>query len=160
MSRKAYFSSPSGCPAPLCHTVERTVRFEEVDPMNIVWHGRYPGYFEDGRVALGDMYGIGYMDLYKYKIAAPIKKMQVDYIKPLHFGETFSIETMLHWTEAARMNYEFIIRNSDGEKTTTGCTVQLFVQDGELMMYQPDFFAEMCLKWKENSLSPLRPASR
>lgn len=129
------------------------MRFEEVDPMNIVWHGRYPGYFEDGRVALGDMYGIGYMDLYRHGIAAPIKKMQIDYIKPLHFGEKFSIETLLHWSEAARMNYEFIIRNSSGEKTTTGCTVQLFLKDNELLMFQPDFFAEMCEKWQQGSLN-------
>lgn len=152
MRRKAYFPTPVDSPAPLRHTVGRTVRFEEVDPMNIVWHGRYPGYFEDGRVALGDMYGIGYMDLYKHGIAAPIKKMQVDYIKPLHFGETFSIETLLHWTEAARMNYEFIIRNKKGEITTTGCTVQLFMQGTELMMYQPEFFAQMCLKWKNEKI--------
>ena len=74
MSRKSYFQIPENSPAPLRLIVERKVRFEEVDPMNIVWHGRYPGYFEDGRVALGDKYGIGYMDLYKYKIACTHKK--------------------------------------------------------------------------------------
>ncbi|WP_320172117.1 acyl-CoA thioesterase [Maridesulfovibrio sp.] len=152
MSRKGYFPVIPDAPAPLRLTVERSVRFEEVDPMNIVWHGRYPGYFEDGRVALGDKYGIGYLDLYRYGVAAPIKKMQIDYIKPLRFGETFSIETLLHWTEAARMNYEFIIRDSSGEKVTTGYTVQLFLQDNELMMYQPDFFAELCEKWKAGKL--------
>ncbi|WP_319776898.1 acyl-CoA thioesterase [Maridesulfovibrio sp.] len=155
MGRKSYFPKIEGAPAPLSHTVERKVRFEEVDPMNIVWHGRYPSYFEDGRTALGDLYGVGYMDLYRYKVAAPIKKMQVDYIKPLRFGDTFSIETLLHWTEAARMNYEFIIRNAAGEKTTTGCTVQLFIIDEELLMYQPDFYAEFCNNWKAGSLCPL-----
>ncbi|HAS89110.1 MAG TPA: acyl-CoA thioesterase [Desulfovibrio sp.] len=155
MARKSYFPQIAGAPEPLRHVVERKVRFEEVDPMNIVWHGRYPSYFEDGRTGLGDMYGVGYLDFYRYKVAAPIKKMQVDYIKPLRFGESFSIETLLHWTEAARMNYEFIIRNGEGEKTTTGCTVQLFVQDEELMMYQPDFFAELCDKWKNGTLVPV-----
>lgn len=154
MRMKGYFTNSPDAPAPLTCTVERKVRFEEVDPMNIVWHGRYPGYFEDGRVTLGDIYGIGYLDLFRYGVAAPIKKMQIDYIKPLHFGETFSIETLLHWTEAARMNFEFIIRNSTGEKTTTGCTVQLFIKDDELMMFQPDFFAELCEKWKASTLSP------
>ncbi|NDV23254.1 acyl-CoA thioesterase [Desulfovibrio sp. JC022] len=154
MGRKSYFPKTEGAPQPLRHVVERKVRFEEVDPMNIVWHGRYPSYFEDGRTALGDMYGVGYLDFYRYKVAAPIKKMQVDYIKPLRFGETFSIETLLHWTEAARMNYEFIIRDSAGEKATTGCTVQLFVQDDELMMFQPDFFAQLCEKWKAGILTP------
>lgn len=155
MGRKKYFSTQPDAPAPLCHIVQRTVRFEEVDPMNIVWHGRYPGYFEDGRVALGDMYGIGYLDLYRHGVAAPIKKMQIDYIRPLHFGESFSIETLLHWTEAARMDYEFIIRNSSGDKVTTGCTVQLFLQDSELMIFQPDFYAELCEKWKAGNLEPL-----
>lgn len=125
--------------------------------MNIVWHGRYPSYFEDGRIALGDVYGIGYKDLYMSNIAAPIKKMHIDYIKPLNFGETITIETILHWTEAARMNYEFIIRNSSNEITTTGYTVQLFIKDNELMMFQPDLFAELCEKWKSGTLSPLRP---
>ena len=156
MARKSYFPQIKGAPAPLRHVVQRTVRFEEVDPMNIVWHGRYPSYFEDGRTALGDLYGIGYMDLYRYQVAAPIKKMQVDYIKPLRFGETFSIETLLHWTEAARMNYEFIIRDASGEKATTGCTVQLFVQNDELLMFQPDFFADLCEKWKNGTLTPVK----
>ncbi|WP_419781045.1 acyl-CoA thioesterase [Maridesulfovibrio sp.] len=157
MSRKSYFPKTAGAPEPLRHVVQRTVRFEEVDPMNIVWHGRYPSYFEDGRTALGDLYGIGYMDLYRYQVAAPIKKMQVDYIKPLRFGESFTIETLLHWTEAARMNYEFIIRNASGEKATTGCTVQLFVQNDELLMFQPDFFAGLCEKWKNGTLTPVKP---
>ena len=78
--------------------------------------------------------------------------MQIDYIKPLHFGEIFSIETILHWTEAARMNYEFIIRNAEGEKATTGCTVQLFIKDNELMMYQPDFFSDLCTRWAKGLL--------
>ena len=41
-------------PLPLTCTVPREVRFEEVDALNVVWHGRYPSYFEDARVA---MYG-------------------------------------------------------------------------------------------------------
>lgn len=52
--RKAYFRPVPGAPAPLCVTTQREVRFEEVDVMRIVWHGRYASYFEDGRVAPGE----------------------------------------------------------------------------------------------------------
>ena len=39
------------------------VRFSEVDSMQIVWHGEYVRYFEDGREAFGrEFAGLGYMD--------------------------------------------------------------------------------------------------
>ena len=38
------------------------VRFSEVDSMQIVWHGEYVRYFEDGREAFGrEFAGLGYM---------------------------------------------------------------------------------------------------
>lgn len=39
------------------------VRFSEVDAMQVVWHGEYVRYFEDGREAFGRRYGIGYQDI-------------------------------------------------------------------------------------------------
>ena len=44
---------------------EILVRFNEADPLGIVWHGHYIRYFEDGREAFGNQYGIGYLDFYK-----------------------------------------------------------------------------------------------
>ncbi len=153
MSRKAYFKPVKGAPAPLRAVCERPIRFEEVDPLGIVWHGRYPSYFEDGRVNLGNQYGIGYLDMKKYNVVAPIKQMHMDYIKPLAFGDTAHIEALLHWNEAARLNYEFIIRNNDGEITTTGYTVQLFVDgDQELLMCPPDFYMDVLESWKAGKL--------
>jgi len=86
-------------------------------------------------------------------VAAPIKQMHMDYIQPLTFGDTAQIEAVLHYNEAARLNYEFIIRNSAGEVTTTGYTVQLFVDtDNELMMFPPDFYQEFLDRWKAGEL--------
>lgn len=153
MSRKPYFKPVDGSPAPLRCICERPIRFEEVDPLGIVWHGRYPSYFEDGRVDLGHRYNIGYMDMKQHNVAAPIKQMHMDYIKPLSFGDTAHIETLLHYNEAARLNYEFIIRNSAGDITTTGYTVQLFVDfNQELLMSPPDFYADLLQRWKDGTL--------
>lgn len=153
MSKKAYFKTTPGAPKPLRATCERTVRFEDVDPLGIVWHGYYPSYFEDGRCALGDAHGIGYIDMKNNGVISPIKQMYVDYIKPLAYGDTANIETLLHWNEAARMDYEFIIRNNAGEITTTGYTVQLFVTfEQDVMMYQPEFYARFTERWKAGEL--------
>jgi len=151
---KPYFRTQPGQPAPLSVAVPRTVRFEEVDPLGIVWHGRYPSYFEDARVALGQRFGIGYLDFYNAGVVAPIKKMHVDYHRPLVFEEPFTIEGILHWNEAARMDFEFILRNADGQVTTTGYTVQMMMDRANiLLLVPPPFYREFCDRWRSGEMA-------
>jgi len=145
---KPYFPLPPNAPAPLRLTVRRTVRFEEVDPLGIVWHGRYPSYFEDARVALGERYGIGYMDFFNRGILAPIKKMHLDYHRPLRFQDEVEIEGVLFWSEAARLNHAFYIRNSAGELATSGYSVQMLLdRDQNVFLVHPPFYQDFCARW-------------
>jgi acyl-CoA thioester hydrolase len=154
VKRKPYFPLQDGAPEPLRCSVERVVRFEEVDALGIVWHGRYPSYFEDGRVLLGEKYGLGYMDFYHHGIIAPIKQLHVDYRLPLRFGDPFTIEATLHWTEATRLNHEFVLRNEAGEVTTTGYSVQLLMdQEQNVLMLPPPFYAGFRQRWAAGELS-------
>lgn len=152
--RRPYFPCQQEAPEPLRTTVKRVVRFEEVDPLSIVWHGRYPSYFEDGRVLLGERYGIGYMDFYDNAILAPIKKMHVDYHRPLHFREEFTIEAILHWSEAARLNHEFVIRDSRDRVATTGYTVQMMMDpDKNILLVPPRFYQDFLQRWRDGELA-------
>ena len=152
--RKPYFKAQAGAPQPLRCTVDRLVRFEEVDALGIVWHGRYPSYFEDGRVLLGEQHGLSYMDFFHQEIIAPIKQMHVDYRSPLRFGEPFTIEAILHWSDAVRLNHEFILRNAAGAITTTGYTIQLLTDKEEnVLMVAPPFYEKFRQRWQtEGSL--------
>ena len=151
--RKPYFRSQDGAPAPLRCRVDRVVRFEEVDPLAIVWHGRYPSYFEDGRVMLGEKYGLGYMDFYRQGVVAPIKQLHVDYQLPLRFGDPFTIEAILHWTDATRLNHEFILRNA-ADEITTGYSVQLLMdQEQNVLMLPPPFYQDFRQRWQSGELS-------
>ena len=150
---KPYFKTMEDAPPPLHHKVERQVRFEEVDQLGIVWHGRYASYFEDARAALGEHYDINYLDFHKNGVVAPIKKMHVEYHQPLTYPDAFTIEGILHWSDAARLNYEYIIRNSDGVITTTGYTVQMMLDlDKNLYMILPPFYEAFCKRWKAGVL--------
>jgi acyl-CoA thioester hydrolase len=150
---RPYFRTLEGAPPPLRAEVSRKVRFEEVDPLGIVWHGRYPSFFEDGRVALGEKYGIGYLDCYEAGVMTPIKKMHLDYRLPLRFGESFSVEAIMHWSEAARINFEFIIRNQGGNITTTGYTVQMMLDREEnILLIPPPFYREFLDRWRAGAL--------
>ena len=149
---KPYFQPVPNAPAPLHATIKRQVRFEEVDSIGIVWHGRYPGYFEEGRVALGNRYGVSYSDFIRNKLPVPIRQLGVDYFEPLFFEDEIEIEAILHWSEAARINYEYIIRR-DEKVVCTGYTVQLMLDESfELLLSPPPFYVDFMEKWKKGLL--------
>ena len=149
---KPYFQPVPNAPAPLHTTINRQVRFEEVDSIGIVWHGRYPGYFEEGRVALGNRYGVSYSDFIRKKLPVPIRQLGVDYFEPLFFEDEIEIEAILHWTEAAKINYEYIIRR-DETVVCTGYTVQLMLDESfELLLSPPPFYVDFMEKWKKGLL--------
>lgn len=151
--KKPYFKRAEHDPAPLSMTTTSRVRFQEVDSLGIAWHGHFSSYFEDARVAMGDAHNIGYMDFYSNGILAPIKTLHIDYLHPLKFQDEISIEGRLHYTEAARINNEFILRNSKGAIAATGFTVQMLLDlDYHLFMIQPEFYKNFCGRWKAGEL--------
>ncbi len=152
--RKPYFPVVKDAPAPLCLTVKRRVRFEEVDSMGVVWHGCYPSYFEEGRVALGRRYGISYSDFIREQIPVPVRQMQIDYHRPLRFDEEFEVRTTLHWSEAARINFEYEIYTAQDQLVCTGCTVQLMLdRNFNVLLSPPPFFAAFLTRWKQGELA-------
>lgn len=141
-------------PPPLSCTISRVVRFNEVDLLNVVWHGHYVSYFEDARMALGERYGFGYAELVKACVAAPIRQMHIDYEAPLRFGEECRITAQLFWGDAARLNFEYCIHNGQGILTTRGYTVQMFLSpSGELYYAKPDCYEAFCRRWKNGELA-------
>lgn len=150
---RPYFSPEAGAPDPLRITVSRQVRFEEVDPLGIAWHGRYAGYFEDARVALFDRYGIGYMDFMANGVAAPIRQLHVDFLRPLRFHEACTIEGVIHWTPAARIDMEYIIRDQSQVVATTGFTVQMMLDaKANTLLVPPPFYQTFIDRWKKGTL--------
>jgi acyl-CoA thioester hydrolase len=65
-----------------------------------------------------------------------------------------TIEGILHWSDSARMNFEFIIRNGEGEVSTTGYTVQMMLdRDQNILVVPPRFYMKFCTRWKAGELS-------
>ncbi len=145
---KNYFPDNGDTPEPLVVTVERRVRFEEIDMMGMVWHGRYSSYFEDGRIAFGDRYGLAYQTFIEHRTMAPVVQMHFDYKAPLRFDETFRIITRLHWSEAARLNFSYSLEKDDMTVVATGYTVQLLTDpDGTVLLLVPGWMMDFRDKW-------------
>jgi acyl-CoA thioester hydrolase len=161
---RPYFPSRPGSdgaapPLPLRKTVPGRVRFEEADALGVVWHGRYASYAEDARAALFEACGVGYLDFHRNGVITPIKNMRIDYLRPLRFGDTFEVEGVLHWNDAVRLDFEFAVRDAQGELAASGCTVQLMLdQEGRLLLLPPPFYAEFRERWRRGVLSALQGA--
>jgi len=129
-------------------TTEVLIRFNEADPLGIVWHGHYIRYFEDGREAFGKKYGIGYLDFFKENVVVPIVHAECNYKKSLKFGDSVVVETIYEPCEAAKINFRFnLYKASDRSLVATGRTTQVFLdKDSQtLLLNNPAFFE----KWKQ-----------
>jgi len=131
----------------LTEKTEVRVRFNEADPLGIVWHGHYIRYFEDGREAFGNKYGIGYLDFYNHGYIVPVVNIQCDYKRSLRYGERVIVETQYIPCEAAKLKFEYKLYNADnGQVVATGSSVQVFLdrENSLLQLTNPPFYED----WK------------
>jgi len=127
----------------LSHTIEVLIRFNEADPLGIVWHGHYIRYFEDAREAFGKEYGIGYMDFFKEGVVIPIVHAECNYKKSLRFGDTVIVESTYHPCEAAKIIFSYkLYKKGEPAVVATGTTTQVFLEKESqiLLLNNPPFF--------------------
>lgn len=137
----------------LTERVEILVRFNEADPLGIVWHGHYVRYFEDGREAFGNKYGLRYLDIFEYGYTVPVVHIDCDYKRSLRYGDSVIVETRYVPTPAAKIRFEYTLYNAKtNEIVATGASVQVFLdkETSTLQLTLPAFFET----WKnQNALS-------
>ena len=132
----------------LSSRTEIQVRFNEADPLGIVWHGHYIRYFEDGREAFGNIHDLGYLEVYKLGFVIPVVNVQCDFKRSLRYGDRVIVETKYIPTEAAKLKFTYRLFNaSTGVVVATGSSVQVFLSkdDSVLQLANPPFFEE----WKK-----------
>ncbi|MGO2358684.1 MAG: acyl-CoA thioesterase [Mesonia sp.] len=122
------------------------VRFNDCDPLQVVWHGNYITYFEDGREAFNRSYGIPYMKMFDEGFATPVVKSYCEHKLFLKYEDVATVRTTFYNTPAAKIHFKYEVFNQHKELVCTGETVQVFTnKEGQLSLSIPDFFR----KWKE-----------
>ncbi len=117
------------------------VRFNETDPLGIVWHGNYISYFEEGREAFGRKHSLSYLDIKNNGYVTPIVESFSRHKLPLKYGDVATIETTFEDVPAAKMIFTYKIFNAEGKVVCLGRTIQVFVEvNGDLSLNLPSFF--------------------
>lgn len=133
---------------------ELRVRFQEVDSLRIVWHGHYLTYCEEGRLAFGGEFGLGYDDLARAELAIPLIHAEVDFHAPARFGDTLKVRTRLYPVRAAQLQFRYRITRQgpadppEGALLATGFTVHAFTNlASELWITRPPLYMEFLERW-------------
>jgi len=131
------------------HRTRLRVRFQDVDAIQVVWHGHYVGWFEAGREGLGEAYGLGYRELIAAGLLAPAVQLSCDYLQSARYGDEVVIVTRLHASPRATVELSYEVRReADDALLARGRTVQAFTDpQGNLLLNQPDLLRRFWEQW-------------
>jgi acyl-CoA thioester hydrolase len=155
--KDGYFSIQADAPRPLIVRLQHRVHFSDVDPMAVLWHGRYARLFEQANEELCTACGLGYADFRRDRLLAPVVQLHVDYFAPIVLRENVTITGRMIWQEAARLNIEYEIHKESGALAAAGYTIQMFVDSSGAPLMASPLILEICRKrWREGEFGALQ----
>lgn len=110
-------------------SAEVTVKaqFYDLDPMQVVWHGNYLRFLEQGRCALLDKIAFNYEEMSRTGYSWPVVDLRIKYLRPLRFGqEARVVASLLEYENRLKIGYRLFDRAS-GETLTKAHTIQVAV---------------------------------
>lgn len=144
-----------GAPAPLVVHSMRPVLFSDVDPMGIVWFGRYSLFVEHGANELGRQTGLTFDNLKKEGLFAPVARFSIDYIQPMRLSDEIEIQTSMIWTGSAKINTEYRLARRGGEVCACAHATQLLMDAAteQPCLITPPFIETFNAKWLSGELA-------
>jgi len=119
------------------------VPFHDIDPANVVWHGRYFKYFEEVRRTLLEKLDYSYESMMESGYVWPVVDANVRFVRPLELDQRFTVTAcIVEWE--LRLVVEYRIHGEDGTLHTKGRTVQVPVDatTRELLIGSPPILIE------------------
>lgn len=142
---------------PLHARVTHRVGFSEVDPMGIVWFGRYTVFFEEASAELRDACGLSHAAFFNANIQPPVVSYNVEYLHPSRLDEVLTITTSLYGTEAARLNMTYQVHGPDGVLRVAARTVQVFTDTTNMTVcyVAPPIWTRCLERWRRGEFACL-----
>jgi acyl-CoA thioester hydrolase len=107
---------------------ETQIEFFDLDPMEIVWHGRYVKYLEMVRGVLLDTIDYNYPQMKASGYVWPVIDMHVRYIAPAIFAQRIKLcAEIVEWENRLKISY-LITDAQSGRRLTRASTTQVAVE--------------------------------
>ncbi|HEY4072186.1 MAG TPA: acyl-CoA thioesterase [Herbaspirillum sp.] len=119
--------------------IELQIQFFDLDPMEVVWHGRYVQYLETARCALFEKIEYNYPQMKMSGYAWPVIDLHLRYAAPAVFMQRIKVRaTVVEWLNRLKIAYE-ISDAETGRRLTRATTVQVAVEiaSGEMCFASP-----------------------
>ncbi|MEW6108238.1 MAG: acyl-CoA thioesterase [Nitrospirota bacterium] len=121
------------------HETRLSVRFNEVDSFNVVWHGHYIGYFEAGRLDLCNRFALSPDEMRALGLFAPVIEIKCRLRSPARYNDSILIKTSVIPSEKAMLTFSYrLFRESDLKLLVEGETSHvLLTLDGKMLYEVP-----------------------
>ena len=118
---------------------ELEVPFQDLDPMQIAWHGNYFRYFEAARVKLLRSIDYDYPAMQASGYSWPLIEAHLRFVQALRYGQRVRVHAaLIEWENRLKIEYR-VHDCENGKRLTTGYTIQcaIEVKSGELQLVSP-----------------------
>ena len=107
---------------------ETKVQFYDLDPMEVVWHGRYVEYLEIVRGVLLDSIAYNYPAMKESGFAWPVIDMHLRYSESARFGQRLKLRAeIVEWENRLKIKY-LITDAVSGRRLVRASTTQVAVE--------------------------------
>lgn len=119
--------------------VEIEVPFQDVDLMQVVWHGNYFRYFETARAALLRKINYDYPEMRASGYVWPVVELKARFVQPMRYAQRIRVRAELQeWENRLKIAYR-VADALSAKRLSSGYTIQCAVdaRSGELQLVSP-----------------------
>jgi acyl-CoA thioester hydrolase len=111
---------------PISHLKLR-IYYEDTDADGSVYYANYLKFFERGRAEYLREIKISQSDLVKKNISFVVKKLDIDYMKPIHFDDLLNIKTYIKSYRTTSMIFAQNIYHENGDLLCESSALIVFI---------------------------------
>jgi acyl-CoA thioester hydrolase len=125
-------------------TIDIQIPFQDIDPMQVAWHGNYFRYFEAARAELLRKINYDYPQMQASNFLWPIIEVHTRFIQPLRYGQHIRVSAaLMEWENRMKIDY-LVLDAANGKRLTKAYTIQcaLDARTQELQLVSPPVLLE------------------
>lgn len=107
--------------------MKKRIYYYHTDAGSVVYYGNYLSFLEEARTELIENKVKAIKELIAEGVLFVVARQEIDYKTPVFYGDTLEIKAIVTNIGAAKIEFEYDIRNQNGQVTTKAKTILVCV---------------------------------